>query len=350
LSRWNDGQIAAATGTDRGEDFAAAEAETVEAIVWIGTGEPPSAQQVIDRLADALWSGRANPLSQAHREWPDIPLVAAATARALGADPGADPDADPGADMHGGPAQPAAQLPALVAVSLEPVSRLIRRRRSAQAFDGITALDATAFFRMLDALLPRPGVPPWSLLERRPQVHPVIFVHRVDGIEPGLYCLPRDPAAAGELRAAMRPDWLWTTVSGCPSHLPLRLLAPLDVREFAATVSCHQDIAADSAFSLAMLARFDDITAARPWRYRHRFWEAGILGHALYLEAEAAGMQGTGIGCYFDDAVHQALGLDTERFQDIYHFTVGRALVDARLASEPAYAHRAGRGATDAAA
>jgi hypothetical protein len=37
--------------------------------------------------------------------------------------------------------------------------------------------------------------------------------------------------------------------------------------------------------------------------------------------------------------VHEALGLKTTRFQDIYHFTLGTALVDRRLASEPAYAH-----------
>ena len=92
-----------------------------------------------------------------------------------------------------------------------------------------------------------------------------------------------------------------------------------------------------------MLARFDDITPSRAWLYRQRFWEAGMLGQVLYLEAEAAGVQGTGIGCYFDDAVHQALGLKSGRFQDLYHFTVGTALADARLISEPPYAHLQGR-------
>jgi hypothetical protein len=118
------------------------------------------------------------------------------------------------------------------------------------------------------------------------------------------------------------------------------LLAPLDVRRFAAAVSCHQDIAADSAFALAMLARFDDIDMTQPWRYRLRFWEAGVLGQVLYLEAEAAGVQGTGIGCYFDDELHRALGVDTARFQDLYHFTVGGALVDTRLGTAAPYASR----------
>jgi hypothetical protein len=109
------------------------------------------------------------------------------------------------------------------------------------------------------------------------------------------------------------------------------------VRDFAAAVSCQQDIAADSAFALAMLARFDDIDPTHAWRYRQRYWEAGMLGQVLYLEAEAAGVQGTGIGCYFDDAVHRALGLDTARFQDLYHFTVGKAVLDERLGTEAPY-------------
>ena len=229
-------------------------------------------------------------------------------------------------------------LPPMRPMSREPVSRLIRQRRSAQAFDGVSSLSQSAFFRMLDALMPRAG-PPWAMLDATPQVHPVLFVHRVDGLEAGIYCLARDPSQLADLRAEMREDWLWARVSACPEHLSLYLLAPMDVRQFAATASCHQDIAADSAFSLAMLARVDDITSDQPWLYRRRFWETGLLGQVLYLEAEAAGVQATGIGCYFDDTVHQALGLKSGRYQDLYHFTVGTALTDARLISEPPYAH-----------
>ena len=35
--------------------------------------------------------------------------------------------------------------------------------------------------------------------------------------------------------------------------------------------------------------------------YRNLFWEAGLVGQVLYLEAEAASIRSTGIGCYFDD-------------------------------------------------
>jgi SagB-type dehydrogenase family enzyme len=326
LADWGDDEIATLTGVNRADDFA--EAEAPEALLWIGSGVAPGRKEVLAMLAGAKWASHANTLSPEHRDWPDIPAVAAATCKPAGTLKPVDL-----------PAPLPASLPALAPASREPVSQLIRRRRSAQAFDGITAINELRFYRMLDALLPRAGQPPWALLEQAPNLHPVLFVHRVDGLKPGIYCLPRAPEALEDLRTAMRPDWLWERVANGPEHLPLYLLAPLDARKFALTVSCHQSIAADSAFALAMLARFDDIGTTHPWRYRQRFWEAGMLGQTLYLEAEAAGVQGTGIGCYFDDEVHRALGLDTTRFQDIYHFTVGTAVVDTRLGSEAAYAH-----------
>ncbi|WP_412178702.1 hypothetical protein, partial [Pseudomonas aeruginosa] len=35
-----------------------------------------------------------------------------------------------------------------------------------------------------------------------------------------------------------------------------------------------------------------------PWCYPRLYWECGQVGQLLYLEAEAAGLSGTGIGCY----------------------------------------------------
>ena len=324
LSGWGDDEIAALTGVNRADDFPIEETETPEALVWVGPGDPPTSGLALASLSAAPWFGFANTLSSKRRDWPDIPAVAVATHKPSG-NAGLLPNREP--------------LPTLVQASSVPVSRLIRARRSAQAFDKVTTLAAHRFYRMLDALLPRNCQPPWSLLDEEPCVHPIVFVHRVDGLEAGIYCLPRSPAVLSELRTAMRADWLWQRIPDCPVHVPLYLLAPLDVRAFAATASCHQDIAADSVFMLAMLARFDDINPTRPWLYRQRFWEAGMLGQVLYLEAEASGLQGTGIGCYFDDVVHRALGLNTECFQDLYHFTVGKAVIDARIGSEAAYAH-----------
>jgi len=74
-----------------------------------------------------------------------------------------------------------------------------------------------------------------------------------------------------------------------------------------------------------------------PSFYRHLFWESGIVGQVLYLEAEAAGARATGIGCFYDDAVHDLLGLQGHGFQSLYHFTVGIPVEDARLTTEPGY-------------
>ena len=62
------------------------------------------------------------------------------------------------------------------------------------------------------------------------------------------------------------------------------------------------------------------------------------MGQLLYLEAEAAGLRGTGIGCFFDDEVHRAIGLVDPSWQSLYHFTVGGPVDDPRLQTGPAYA------------
>ena len=137
----------------------------------------------------------------------------------------------------------------------------------------------------------------------------------------------------------MSGEFEWQPVEDRPAHLRLFRLATGDVRNAAQALSCHQEIAADGAFSLAMLAEFDASLAQGPWQYRQLFWEAGMIGQVLYLEAEAAGVRGTGIGCYFDDGVHEMLGLQDQILQSMYHFTVGGTLSDTRLQTLPPYAH-----------
>jgi len=73
---------------------------------------------------------------------------------------------------------------------------------------------------------------------------------------------------------------------------------------------------------------------------RELFWGNRLLGKSLYLEAEAAGVRATGIGCFFDDAVHRLLGLDGLAWQSLYHFTVGGPVEDRRVQTWPPYAHR----------
>jgi hypothetical protein len=193
---------------------------------------------------------------------------------------------------------------------------------------------------MLDALLPRPRAP-FTAQEADPAIHLLLFVMRVEGLPTGLYLLPRTPDSAipadlGTPRAAadFAPD--------CPPHLGLVQLAALglqEVQRLARSLSCHQDIASTSAFSLGMVADFARL-GSEGHAYRSLLREAGIVGQVLYLEAEAAGVRGTGIGCFFDEPVHQAFGLAGTRWQSVYHFTVGTPVVDERIETGPPYPQR----------
>jgi hypothetical protein len=60
--------------------------------------------------------------------------------------------------------------------------------------------------------------------------------------------------------------------------------------------------------------------------------DAGVPG---FSEAE-----GTGIGCYFDDLCHDWLGMRDDKFQDLYHFTVGGPVENTRLLTLPTYTGR----------
>lgn len=112
-----------------------------------------------------------------------------------------------------------------------------------------------------------------------------------------------------------------------------------ELQRLARSLSCHQDIASCGAFSLGMLGEFDRATG-EAHGYRELLREAGLLGQVLYLEAEAAGVRGTGIGCFFDDPVHQLCGLAGSGYQSVYHFTVGTPITDERIETDPPYPQR----------
>jgi len=303
------------------------EAEHAQALLLIHPPltEPPSwdADPAAFAACETLrWRGAPNELSPGHVDWGRIDAAEAWTRK-----PRTRPW--PVADFAPAP-EPERGSPALRA--------LVRQRRSAVELDGRTSISSEAFFRTLARTLPSTAAP-WGALPWRPKVDLVLFVHRVEGLASGLYLLLRDPERESRLREACRSDFDWVRPEGCPAALPLVRLRAGDVRALARSVSCHQEIAADGCFAAAMLAEFrPSLEAHGAWFYRHLHWEAGFVGQILYLEAEAAGLRATGIGCFFDDALHAALGLATLDFQSLYHFTLGGPLEDERLTTEPAYA------------
>ncbi len=315
LEEASDPAVAALLGIDRQQG---PEAEHPDALLVLfpADREPPALgalPEVVPRL------DRPAPLSASHHPWPVIPEVASAC---LKWEP---PEATffdvrPSVSGDGG---------------VGPDARtLFHQRRSAVSMDGESSIGRDAFLALLRRCLPSSPIP-FAALPWRPAVHLLLQVHRVDGLERGLYLLVRDPGAEAGLRSALSDRFDWASIEGAP----LLRLASGDQRPFARQVSCGQDIAADGAFAVSMLAEFEPRIASWPFMYRRLHLEAGAIGQVLYLEAEAAGLRGTGIGCFFDDAIHEHIGLRGRRWQVLYNFTVGGPVHDSRLATLPAYHH-----------
>ncbi|MCU7881244.1 MAG: nitroreductase family protein [Candidatus Thiodiazotropha sp. (ex Lucinoma aequizonata)] len=218
--------------------------------------------------------------------------------------------------------------------------QLILQRHSAQAFSGKNSMRRETLYQMLDALLSRPKRTPWISWPRQPRMHLILFVHHIEGFDPELYLLPERPEIQATLKASMADEFLWEIPAGSPDHLLLYHLLSADAKQAARILSCHQDIAASSYFSLGMLTEFDStLEIEGPQAYPELFWKAGLIGHVLYLQVEAAGVRGTSIGCFFDEAVHETLGLSNSLFQSLYHFTIGSAKTDDRLQMLAPYQH-----------
>ncbi len=215
-----------------------------------------------------------------------------------------------------------------------PAPYIIRKRRSAVAYDRTAYMPKEKFLNILDKTLERKDYSPFDIELSSPQINLVLFVHRVKGLEQGLYFFSRDDEKTEIFKGVSSPEFLWEEKEN-----NLFLLYKGNFEITAKLVSCRQDIAGDSCFSLGMLAYFKENIIKAPYSYRHLHWEAGLIGQVLYLEAEAQGFRGTGIGCFFDDAVHEILGLKDNTFQTIYHFTIGKPLEDPRLRTLPPYYH-----------
>lgn len=187
----------------------------------------------------------------------------------------------------------------------------IRHRRSAIDFDGKTLLPRNVFSFLL-WLLRLPYKADFFTHNGPPLVIPYVYIHRVEGLENGVYCFDR---TGGHVY----------------------LLSRGDMRHTAKELSLNQDIAGDSAFAVSFISNFDFALRKygdRGYRYTH--YEAGFLGQALYLGATTTGFDATGIGAFLDDDVHAFLNTPAEQ-QVVYHFTVGKRIDDPRITTLPAY-------------
>ena len=317
-------------GLDRDADFGQAEREEPDALFELQPCGVAAASETAWLLPRATrWHGVANRLDRHPMyRWPVIGEVTQATARA---------DPQPRRD----PARPTASpLSGQTRQAHAEAVTLIRQRRSAQRFDRRAALPLDALWPLLDAL--NPARMPFDAGPADPRVHVLLFAHRVEGLAPGAYLLPRSAGGRERLRRELPETLDMRPCAQAPAEVPLLYLAENPaLAGTLRTLNCHQALGSDAILGFALLAEFNPLPDAAS--YRDRLQEAGLIGQVLYLEAEAMGLRGTGIGCFFDDALHEMLGLHAgahmAALQSVYHFTIGQPIVDDRISTEPPYAH-----------
>ncbi len=314
--------------TDRTEAPELERADLLLAIETAPTDEHGPVQLTLSEPAvEALCppaAGVPNELSSEHHDWPILEVVEQAT-QDVGSPHGEPDEQRPGQALEDDPTSPSARV-------------LARNRRSAVDFDGHTGMTSEQLYRMLATLVPRLTPCLWTTFPHRPRVHPLFLLHRIQGLEPGLAILVRDPDAEPALRSAFTRVDEWKRLPGCPSGLPLFGLAAGDMRHPGRIAHCMQDIGSDGALVVSMIASFQgELERFGAAAYRHLHWEAGAVGQLLYLEAEAISLSATGIGCFFDHAIHEGLGLPDSRFRMLYGTALGRAVLDSRLQTLPAY-------------
>lgn len=285
------------------------------------------------RMAKVEWKGKPNKLSNEHVWWDIIDKTAAAVMK-------------PAASRVIS-TKPMPQWMSFTSSYLNLTLRqVLHKRRSATAMDTKWVLQRESFYQMMWKSMPSgynnevQGEQiqfPFRVLAWRSEIHLAIFVNKVSGLAKGLYVLCRNNEHEQLLRKAMRPEFKWEKPEKCPQHLPLYLLAESNVEQLSKQINCEQDIAAQSCFTVAMLGRLDALKEKGAWMYPRLYWECGLLGQLLYLEAHAIGISGAGIGSYFDNAVHDVFGLKEKQFQSLYHFTIGNPVEDRRLETLPGY-------------
>lgn len=290
-------EIGGLCGLDQWERFHPSEQESPDLLIRIAN--PTSALPTPPPLHSI-----ANQLSSSHHDWPILEVIDRAT---QGLYPPIAPSPITRKTPH--PSKNAGEI--------------ILKRRSAQMMDGSTITEEQ-FRTLMDASL---------FFDNTPDIHFVLFVHRVEGLEKGLYTYVRNNEHRELLKNSMDDNFLWEE---CGENL--YLLKHGDFRGAAQMISCNQEIAKEGAFSFGMITHFSSsLEQHGAIGYKNLYHQCGALGQMLYLEATSLGLSATGIGCFLDDEFHALLGLRDQKFQSLYHFTIGRAIVDTRITTLEPY-------------
>jgi SagB-type dehydrogenase family enzyme len=248
--------------------------------------------------SDTVWyGGLANQLSRERVSYPDIDRIHGATKLGdLGC--GGISVAEPSPSGSG-----ETKLPPSTA-SRRPFGEVARMRRSALDFVGGTR---TISLPQLSAMLSSATLPLAADFAGASFIQLYLYAHRVHGLQPGVYRLWHQRAELEHVK--------WG-----------------DQRVQAAGLSLGQDLAGNACVAFSMIGDIERAVHAHGQRgYRYVYFEAGAIGHRLYLAAEALGLGATGIGAFYDDEVHGYLNVAPDQGQVVYHFAIGYPIPDPRL-------------------
>jgi SagB-type dehydrogenase family enzyme len=197
LSHTADETIEQFLGLHRKQDFQPSEREYPEllAIVWPKNIQPPSKMNLAFEkpsnqiLLSGEWQGTANRLSKdAPVHWEIIDEVTEASWKTTQE-----------SEILSFTSVSTTQNPHDEKEIESLAGQIIHQRRSAVAFDGHTTLSVDRFYTMLLRTMPHNQLPvperpmPWDALPWNPTIHLALFVHRIDGLPPGMYWLNRNP-------------------------------------------------------------------------------------------------------------------------------------------------------------
>ena len=250
----------------------------------------------LDAVETIVFGGQPNRLSAEQKPYPLIECIHAATK--FSAATAILPLDQPTASGRG-----EISLPSHASAS-RSFGDVVRTRRSALDFRGG---GGSMYLSQLATVLSSTKEPLFADFATARLVHLYLYVHRVEGLAPGVYRY-------------------------LPEHAELQKIKDGDQRLIASALSLGQDLAGNACLAFSMIGDFENaarLYGDRGYRYVH--FEAGAIGQRMYLAAEALGLRATGIGAFFDEQVNQYLGLSPQQGQVVYHFAIGYPVPDPRL-------------------
>ncbi|QRK04747.1 SagB/ThcOx family dehydrogenase [Archangium violaceum] len=270
IPRFDESRVASVTGTDGLEEGAMA-------LVSLGERDSGPAASALLLPPDGGASARyeaAPPPEGADKDLGPTALAHRATSLRLVEDTSPSPDASPGI-----------ALPSPVGSGM-PVRDAMAARRSRRKFSEEPVSLVELGSVLGNALRASP------IFSQSTRVY--VVANRVSGLEPGAYRY--DPAAHA----------LTKTRAGA-------------LAQEAGSAALSQDVIGGAPVVLVTTFDRQLLQEEGPRGYRHAFFEAGMIGERVYLEAEARGLGACSVGAFYDDEAARLLGVPPAR-EWVAHF------------------------------